>query len=103
MYYVYILRCQDDRLYTGITTDIHRRFREHSEQNGKGAKFTRSNRPESLAAVWSTANRSLASKLEYRIKALPRTKKLGLISDNSVFTAIFGEDSASLYIREELP
>ena len=101
MYYIYILRCQGDKLYTGITTDVQRRFSEHTGQNGKGAKFTRSHKAESVAAVWSAADRSLASKLEYRIKALPRQKKLELIENNAVFSEFFGDDLALLYMREK--
>lgn len=102
MYYVYILRCEGDRLYTGITTDVRRRFSEHSGQSGRGAKFTRSHKALSVAAVWSTADRSLASKLEYRIKALSRQKKLELIGDNDVFARFFGDEMAALYMRENV-
>ncbi len=102
MYYVYILRCEGDRLYTGITTDVQRRFAEHSGQNGRGAKFTRSHKVQSVAAVWSTADRSLASKLEYRIKALTRQKKLELIENDDVFARFFGDEMAALYMRENV-
>lgn len=80
MYFVYILRCRGDRLYTGITTDIERRFREHLG-NPRGAKFTRANPPQEIAAFWSCENRSVASKLECAIKKLPRSKKLLLIEN----------------------
>ena len=100
MYYIYILRCSDGKLYTGITTDVQRRFTEHSQQSGKGAKFTRSNQAESVEAVWSAADRSLASKLEYRIKALTRAQKLALIADNSLFAEYFGEEAADIYTRK---
>ncbi len=100
MYYIYILRCQGDKLYTGITTDVQRRFSEHSAQSGKGAKFTRSHKAEKIEAVWSAADRSLASKLEYRIKALTRAQKLELIADNSHFPRFFGEEAAGIYKRE---
>lgn len=78
MYFVYILRCRGDRLYTGITTDVERRFSEHL--GGKrGAKFTKANPPREIAAYWECENRSEASRLEYAIKRLPREKKLKLI------------------------
>lgn len=79
MYFVYILKCCGDLLYTGITTDVERRFREHSG-DVKGAKFTRSHPPDSIEALWSCENRSLASKLEYAIKKLNKQQKLRLIS-----------------------
>ena len=79
MYFVYIIRCEDDTLYTGITTDIERRFREHSGEAANGAKYTRSHRPERVEAVWSCPDRSSASRLEYAIKKLRRQQKLALI------------------------
>lgn len=100
MYYIYILRCDDDKLYTGITTDVKRRFEEHKQQKGKGAKFTRSHKAETVEAVWSAADRSLASKLEYRIKSLSRTQKLSLIADNTHFAEYFGDEAAGIYKRE---
>ncbi len=99
MYFVYILRCKDDTLYTGITTDIGRRFREHSGDIPNGAKYTRSHVPERFEAVWSCDGRSSASKLEYAVKKLRREQKLRLIEDEDAFTEIFGEDKASLYKR----
>ena len=51
MYYVYMLRCEDGSLYTGITTDLARRFEEH--RNGKGAKYTRSRGAVRIEAAWS--------------------------------------------------
>lgn len=76
---VYILQCREDKLYTGITTDIRRRFREHAE--GVGSKFTRSFPP--LAVVYTSVpmSKSNALILEAQIKAMPRDKKLALISD----------------------
>lgn len=100
MYYVYILKCEGELLYTGITNDIERRLGEHMDRTDKCAKFTRSHKAQSLEALWSCADRSLASKLEYRIKQLSKPKKLSLIGDNSCFSLFFGEDTASLYKRE---
>jgi len=99
MYYIYILRCEDGKLYTGITTDVQRRFAEHTGRKGKGAKFTRSHKAEKIEAVWSAADRSLALKLEYRIKALTRAQKLELIADNSNFSRFLGEEAANIYKR----
>ncbi len=79
LYYVYILRCSDNSLYTGITTDVERRFKEHSDKNKKGAKYTHSHNVKSVEAVWTMPDRSSASKLEYYIKSLSKTEKEGLI------------------------
>ncbi len=84
MYYTYILRCMDGSLYTGITTDIARRFLEHKAGGSVGAKYTRSRKPAAIEAVWQSENRVLASKLEYRVKHLTREKKLKLISENDI-------------------
>ena len=91
LYYVYILKCEGDILYTGIATDYKRRFDEHSNVNGskKGAKFTKSHKPEKIVAVWKTKNRSEASKLESRIKQLDKSDKLLLIGDNKYFKGYF--------------
>lgn len=74
-YYVYMLRCADDSLYTGITTDVARRYKEHSEGGAKGAKYTKNHAPKEIAAVWRTENRSVASKLEWRLKHLTKAQK----------------------------
>ncbi|MDQ7045887.1 MAG: GIY-YIG nuclease family protein [Sulfurimonas sp.] len=77
-YYVYILRCSDDTLYTGITTDISRRIDEHNNSD-KGAKYTKLRRPVTLVYKEEQDNRSLASKREYAIKKLKRLDKIRLI------------------------
>ena len=66
-------------LYTGITTDVGRRMDEHFGRNEKCAKFTRSHRAQSLEAHWSCEDRSLASKLEDRIKQL-----ITILIDNAI-------------------
>ena len=74
---LYILRCGDGSLYTGITTDVERRLEEH--RSGKGAKYTRSRGPLELAYVEDCDDKSAALKREYEIKSLARTEKLKLI------------------------
>jgi putative endonuclease len=81
MYYLYILECSDNSLYTGITTDLHRRLEEHNSSK-LGAKYTRLRRPVQLVYQVEFENRSLASKEEYRIKNLKREDKLKLINSN---------------------
>ncbi len=75
MYTVYLLRCTDDTLYTGITTDLARRLAEHAGQGGRGAKYTRAHPPLRLEGAWQAADRAQASRLEHRIKAMPRARK----------------------------
>lgn len=78
MYFIYILKCSDGTLYTGITVDLERRVREHNSSK-LGAKYTRARRPVKLVYSKKFRNRSLASKAESRIKNLTRTEKLKLI------------------------
>ena len=81
MYYTYMLRCEDDSIYTGITTDVERRLKEHLEQNGKGAKYTKRHKAKKMEAIWKSKDRILASKLETAIKTLKKEEKEGLISN----------------------
>jgi putative endonuclease len=76
---VYILRCADDSLYTGITTDLERRVVEHNSDNKKGAKYTRVRRPVTPVYQESRDNRAMASRREYEIKKLTRSEKKQLI------------------------
>lgn len=78
MYYLYILKCADDSLYTGITTDLERRVEEHNSSK-VGAKYTKCRRPVELVYSKRLSTRSAASKEEARIKALNREEKLEII------------------------
>ena len=77
-YWVYILRCKDDTLYTGITTDTERRLREH--RNGTGAKYTRSRAPLTLVYREAQPDKSAALRREIAIKRMTRGAKLRLIA-----------------------
>jgi len=74
-YFVYLLRCTDGSLYAGITTDVMRRFAEHLSGSVKGAKYTKTHPPKEIAAVWQAENRSVASKVEWRLKHLTKVQK----------------------------
>ncbi|QOP43187.1 GIY-YIG nuclease family protein [Sulfurimonas sediminis] len=78
VYYVYILQCSDNSLYTGITTDLKRRISEHNHSE-KGAKYTKIRRPVRLVYNEEHTDRSSASKREYEIKKLSRSEKLKII------------------------
>ncbi len=78
-YFIYILQCNDDTLYTGISTDVQRRLDEHNNSN-KGAKYTKVRRPVKLVYSESSKDRSSAAKREIEIKKLKRSKKLELIN-----------------------
>jgi putative endonuclease len=78
MYFLYILECSDQTFYTGITTNLDRRIKEHN--NSKlGAKYTKVRRPINLVYSKEFLNRSVASIEEARIKKLSRSEKLNLI------------------------
>ena len=77
MYHVYLLECEDGSIYTGITTDVSRRFEEH--RSGKGGHFTRSKKVKKVLYTEEQVDRSSALKREAEIKKLPRPKKLELV------------------------
>ncbi|MEK7511283.1 MAG: GIY-YIG nuclease family protein [Patescibacteria group bacterium] len=77
MYFVYILECADSSLYTGITTNLERRFKEHAEK--RGAQYTRARKAVRLVYSEEHPDRSSASKREAEIKSWKREKKLALL------------------------
>lgn len=83
-FYTYIIRCEDNSLYTGITNDIQRRFEEHRTKSKKCAKYTYTHNAKNIEGVWQSANRVLASKLEYHIKRLTKKQKEELIKKNNL-------------------
>jgi putative endonuclease len=78
MAFVYLLRCADDSLYCGWTTDVDRRLAAH--RAGTASRYTRSRRPVELAAVVPVPDRSAAMREEARIKQLSRAEKLAFIA-----------------------
>lgn len=81
MWCVYMLRCADDSLYTGITTDVARRVREHNEAK-VGAKYTRARRPVTLVYQKRCRTQSRAATLEAKLKSLSRAEKLALLESS---------------------
>ena len=80
MSYVYMLKCLDDSIYTGICRDLKKRIQLHKE--GKGAKYTKSHGVKELCAAWTCEDYNDARKLEYAIKhKLTRNQKLMLIDE----------------------
>lgn len=77
MWYLYILRCKDNTLYTGITTDVEKRLEAH--RAGKGAKYTRGRGPLELVYTEECGDHSAALRREIEVKALSREEKLRLI------------------------
>ena len=87
---VYILRCGDDSLYTGITTDVSRRIREH-ESGRVGAKYLRGRGPYRLEHAQLVGDRSAASRAEYRVKKLLKSDKERLLRDRPALRARISE------------
>jgi len=77
-WYVYIIMCSDDSLYTGITTDVKRRFTQH--KNKTGAKYFYGREPVKIVHIEQGFDRSSASRREYEIKHYSRDKKIKLFS-----------------------
>lgn len=79
MHYIYLVRCSDDSLYCGWTTDLKRRIDAHNGHISGGAKYTRGRRPVTLVYSESFHQKQEAQRREYAIKQMTKTKKLGLI------------------------
>jgi putative endonuclease len=82
-WFLYIIRCGDNSLYTGITTDVHRRFAEHRGKGGKGAKYLRGKGPLKLVFKKKTCTRSQALKMESKVKSIKKKEKEKLIKTKS--------------------
>ena len=91
MYYTYMLRCEDNSLYTGITTDLERRLEEHKSKSQKCAKYTLNHSAIKFEAAWESQTRSAASKLEYNLKKLTKLQKEELIENKRDLLMTFGE------------
>ena len=90
-HYVYILRCSDSTLYTGLTTEPERRYEEHRSRGKKCAKYTYAHPVVCMEALWKTEDKVQAAKLESKIKALARDKKLRLIAgDEALICGVEG-------------
>ncbi len=80
-WFIYFVRCRDGALYTGIATDVDRRFAEHEAGGARAARFLRGRAPLTLLASAAVGTRSRALRLEARVKKLSRPRKLDMLSD----------------------
>jgi putative endonuclease len=90
-WYLYLLRCSDGSLYTGITTNVARRFAEHRENSGTGAKYLRGRRPLMLVFQKKLGSRSLALAVESKVRRLSKKRKEDLIRTNEHIEVIIKE------------
>lgn len=88
-YSVYIVKCGDGSLYTGIATDVQRRLQEH-ESGARGARYLRGRGPLKVVFAREVGDRSLAQRIEYRIKQLTREQKMSLIAGRLELSALPG-------------
>lgn len=86
LWYLYLIRTADNALYTGITTDVARRYRQH--QTGKGAKALRGKSGLMLVFAAQVGDRSLALRIEYHIKQLTKHQKKHLVSEREASEAL---------------
>jgi putative endonuclease len=90
-YWVYILRCENNALYTGYTDDLNKRYEAHCA--GRGAKYTRSFKPVEIAQAWQVfIDKSIALKIELYIKGLGRKEKEALITKPERLVDLFGRE-----------
>ena len=89
-WFVYMLRCEPDTLYTGSTPDIERRLRQHLALVPGGAKYTRSHPPKALAALWEVPDAHAAHSLEWHIKRLTRAQKDRLVVCPNALSSLLG-------------
>lgn len=78
-WYVYIVECADKTLYTGITTNVESRVKQHNENNKLGSKYTRARRPVHLVYTENHTSKSSAAKREAEIKSLTKIQKQALL------------------------
>ncbi len=85
---LYIIRCKNNHLYTGISTDVERRFQEHQSNSPSGAKYLRGKGPLRLVFQTEVGNRSQASIAEAEVKKLSKIEKEALIKEKVTFEQI---------------
>ena len=97
MYYVYMLRCEDNSIYTGMTNNLEKRIEEHITKNKNGAKYTKSHNAIKLETAWRSKDKSLACKLEYYIKTLNKQQKENLINNQKISADLSGKVDCRRY------
>ena len=99
MYYIYILKCEGNSLYTGIASDVVRRFSEHCSGSKFGAKYTKAHKPECIEMVWCVESRSQAARIEAYIKKLSKELKCRLIASPEFLDIEFPKSDSDSNIK----
>ena len=89
MNYIYILQCEDNSLYTGVTKDLYHRMDAHYHGKKEGAKYTKSHKPKEIVMVWTTKEWSDACRLEYFIKTLSKSQKKEIVKNPKQLQILF--------------
>ncbi len=90
-WYVYMVRCADDSIYTGMAKDIRKRLKEHLARGPECAKYTRSRPVTALEALWQVPDGHAARSLEWHIKRLTRKQKLHLVQNPETISTLSEE------------
>ena len=98
-YYTYMIRCEDNSIYTGMTNNLEKRINEHISKGRNGAKYTKSHNAIKLEATWRSKDKSLACKLEYYIKTLKKEQKENLINGEKISKYLAGKIDCRRYKR----
>lgn len=83
-WWLYMIQCSDGSLYTGVSTDVQRRYNEHNQQGPRTARYLRGRAPLQLVFSVEVGGRGQALKLEYRVKQLSRVEKLQIIANGKL-------------------
>jgi putative endonuclease len=92
-----MLRCSDNSIYTGMTSNLEKRLDEHLSKSKNGAKYTKSHDVIKLESAWKSKDKSLACKLEYYIKTLTKKQKEDLIAGKKLSTYLSGKVDCRRY------
>ena len=95
MYYTYMIRCEDNSIYTGMTNDLANRFNKHLSK--KGAKYTKTHIPQKIEIAWKSKDKSFACKLEYQLKRLTKCQKEDIISGERISKYLSGKVDCRRY------
>ncbi len=99
MYYTYMVRCSDNSIYTGMTSNLEKRIDEHINKRKAGAKYTKSHDVVGLESAWRCKEKSLACKLEYHIKTLTKAQKENLIKGEKLSSYLKGKIDCRRYYK----
>lgn len=97
MYYIYVLRCKGNSLYTGITNNIEKRINAHFSRSKTAAKYTKSHQPENIEIIWKTREKANACRLEFYFKKLTKNQKEEIINGEKISKYLKGKVDCRRY------